>query len=67
MSGCDSLAGDPLANGDMTAAGIAARDLLLYQYCKKHKIAYVMTLAGGYSKNAWKAQMNSIKGLMDSE
>lgn len=67
VSGCDSLAGDPLANGKMTAEGIATRDLMLYQYCKKHKIPYVMTLAGGYSKNAWKVQMESIKGLMLDE
>lgn len=67
VAGCDSLAGDPLANGKMSASGIAARDLLVYQYCQKHKIPYVMTLAGGYSKNAWKAQMESIKGLMNAE
>ena len=67
VAGCDSLAGDPLANGKMSSAGIAARDLLVYQYCQKRNIPYVMTLAGGYSKNAWKAQMDSIKGLMNAE
>ena len=51
----------------MSSAGIAARDLLVYQYCQKRNIPYVMTLAGGYSKNAWKAQMDSIKGLMNAE
>lgn len=46
VAGCDSLAGDPLANGRMSAAGIAARDLLVYQYCQRHNVPYVMTLAG---------------------
>lgn len=64
VSGCDSLEGDPLANGSMTAAGIAKRDLMILEACEKHSIPYVMTLAGGYSKNAWKVQSDSIKGLM---
>ncbi|MFD2158129.1 histone deacetylase [Rubritalea tangerina] len=64
VAGCDALAGDPLANGGMTAAGIAKRDAMIYAYCKQHNVPYVMTLAGGYSKGAWKAQLESIKNLM---
>lgn len=64
VSGCDSLKGDPLANGLMTADGIARRDKMILTACEKRKIPYVMTLAGGYSKNAWKVQSQSIKGLM---
>lgn len=64
VAGCDSLSGDPLANGQMTHEGILKRDAMIVSACKKHNIPYVMTLSGGYSKGAWKAQYESIKSLM---
>ncbi len=64
VAGCDALAGDPLANGRMTAEGIAKRDAYVVSECRKRNIPYVMTLAGGYSDGAWKAQYQSIAGLM---
>lgn len=66
VAGCDALAGDPLANGEMSEKGILERDLMLMNACKKHGVPYVMTLAGGYSKNAWRAQAESIKAIMRS-
>ncbi len=67
VAGCDALAGDPLANGKMTHAGIVKRDQLILAACKKHKVPYVMTLSGGYSKDAWNAQYKSIKAILESE
>ncbi|MFK7911607.1 MAG: histone deacetylase [Akkermansiaceae bacterium] len=60
VAGCDTLKGDPLANLQMTHDGIAKRDAMIAAYCKQKKIPYVMTMAGGYSKNAWKAQYGGI-------
>lgn len=64
VAGCDALLGDPLANGKMSEAGIKRRDLMLMEACKKRNIPYVMTLAGGYSKHAWRAQAESIKAIL---
>ena len=49
----------------MTHKGIAKRDAMIAAYCKKMKVPYVMTMAGGYSKNAWKAQHGGILAVMD--
>lgn len=65
VSGCDALAGDPLANGRLTNEGIRQRDAYIVDSCKKRNIPYVMTLAGGYSEGAWKAQYLSIAGMMN--
>ena len=65
VSGCDALAGDPLSNGTMTAEGIIKRDAMVLAACQKRKIPYVITLAGGYSKGAWKAQYQSVKSIME--
>lgn len=64
VAGCDALAGDPLANGQMTHEGIAKRDSMVLRACRERGIPYVMTLSGGYSKGAWRAQSESIKSLM---
>jgi len=67
VAGCDALTGDPLASGRMTHEGIAKRDALVVEACKKRNIPYVMTLSGGYSKDAWNAQYKSIKALITAE
>ena len=64
VAGCDTLAGDPLANLAMTHDGIAKRDAMVAAYCKKMNIPYVMTMAGGYSKDAWKAQHKGILAVI---
>ena len=64
VAGCDALTADPLANAQMTAAGISKRDMMVVEACRKHGVPYVMTLAGGYSKDAWKAQYQSIKSII---
>lgn len=65
VAGCDTLHDDPLANLKMTHQGIVKRDLMVAKYCYKKQIPFVMTLAGGYSKNAWKAQYLSIKNIIE--
>lgn len=64
VAGCDMLAGDPLANLRMTHKGIAKRDAMVAAYCKQKNVPYVMTMAGGYSKEAWKAQYGGIVEVM---
>ena len=60
QAGCDTLAGDPLAQLKMTPDGIRRRDAIVVDACMKRGIPVVMTLGGGYSKNAWLAQYGSI-------
>ena len=64
VAGCDMLNGDPLASLAMTEKGIVKRDDMVIQACRKRKIPVVMTLAGGYSPNAWRAQYKSIKNIL---
>ena len=64
VAGCDTLEGDPLANLQMTPAGIVKRDTMVIEACAKRNIPVVMTLSGGYSKNAWGAQYLSIAHLI---
>lgn len=64
VAGCDALDGDPLASGKMTHEGIKKRDAMVVAACKKYKVPYVMTLSGGYSKDAWNAQYKSISSLI---
>ncbi len=67
VAGCDALAGDPLATGQMTHEGILKRDAMIVKACKKRGIPYVMTLSGGYSRDAWNAQYKSIRSLIQNE
>ena len=60
QAGCDTLAGDPLARLAMTPQGIAQRDAAVINACVEAGVPVVMTLGGGYSKNAWRAQYDSI-------
>jgi histone deacetylase 11 len=64
VAGCDALNGDPLASGKMTHAGIQKRDAMIVKACEKYGVPYVMTLSGGYSKDAWNAQYKSISALI---
>ena len=64
VAGCDMLAGDPLADMQMTETGIKKRDAMVIQECWKRNIPVVMTLGGGYSKNAWHVQYESIKNIL---
>lgn len=64
VGGCDPLDGDPLAGLKMTPAGIVKRDQMIVDFCVKQNLPVVFTLAGGYSKNAWKSQYESVRNLL---
>lgn len=64
VAGCDTLAGDPLANLAMTEQGIVQRDAAIFAACAERKIPTVFTTSGGYSPKAWHAQYLSIKNLI---
>ncbi len=64
VAGCDTFKGDPLASVNMTEAGIVKRDSMVINACVDRNIPVVMTLSGGYSKNAWHTQYSSIKAIL---
>jgi len=66
QGGCDTLADDPLANLKMTKEGIVRRDATVIDACVKRGIPVVMTLGGGYSKDAWAAQYASIRRTIET-
>ena len=61
QAGADVLKGDPLANLELTFAGVVARDAIVIDACVKRSIPVVYTTGGGYAKNSWKAQYLSIE------
>ena len=66
VGGCDPLDGDPLAELKMTPQGIADRDAMIVKRCVDNGLPVVLTLSGGYSKDAWRSQYLSIKGLIET-
>ena len=60
QAGCDTLAGDPLARLAMTPGGIVRRDAMVIDACVRRGVPVVMTLGGGYSAGAWRAQYASV-------
>lgn len=65
VGGCDTLREDPLAALEMTQSGIVTRDERIVRACRDRNLPVVLTLAGGYSDNAWRAQYLSIKNLIE--
>ena len=65
VGGCDTLEGDPLARLMMTHEGIKNRDAIIVKNCVKRKIPVVLTLSGGYSQDAWRAQYLSVRNLIE--
>jgi histone deacetylase 11 len=65
VAGCDTLRGDPLASVFMTPEGVVQRDLYVVDTCLRRKIPVVFTLGGGYSKDAWKTQLKSVKSIIE--
>lgn len=65
VGGCDTLYDDPLASLSMTEKGIVKRDWMVIESCLDRNTPVIMTLAGGYSKNAWHAQYLSIKNIIE--
>ena len=67
VGGCDTLQGDPLASLNMTHQGIVNRDQAIIDACIERNLPVVLTLSGGYSKDAWKSQYLSIKSLIERQ
>lgn len=66
QAGCDPLRDDPLAGLAMTHEGIVTRDAYVIDTCAAAGIPVVMTLGGGYSPDAWKAQHASIRRTLET-
>jgi len=64
QAGCDTLDGDPLAGLAMTAGGIVRRDAMVIDECVRRGVPVAMTLGGGYSRDAWAVQYESILGTI---
>lgn len=64
VAGCDTLAGDPLASLAMTVEGIVRRDAMVIDAAVRRGVPVVMTLSGGYSKDAARAQYESVANLI---
>ena len=66
QAGCDTFAGDPLAHLAMTAEGIVRRDATVIDECVRREVPVVMTLGGGYSRQAWTIQYASIRRTLET-
>lgn len=66
QAGCDTLAGDPLADLCMTREGIVRRDGYVVDTCVRREIPVLMTLGGGYSRQAWRVQHASIRRILET-
>ncbi|MCK5113152.1 MAG: histone deacetylase [Phycisphaerae bacterium] len=65
QSGADVLAGDPLANLQLTTDGLVKRDAMIIDACVRRGIPVVQTLGGGYGENAWRGQYRSIRRTVE--
>ncbi len=64
QAGVDSLEGDPLADMRLTIDGIIRRDEMIVDAAIAHRVPIVITLGGGYGRDAWLAQYRSISNLI---
>jgi histone deacetylase 11 len=64
VAGADVLAGDLLAGLSITPEGLVQRDWQVVSFCLERGIPVVMTLAGGYGPESWKAQYLSVRNIL---
>ena len=64
VAGADMLVGDPLAGFTMTPEGLADRDSYIVDTCVSRNLPVVITIAGGYRKDAFKAQAESYQRII---
>lgn len=64
LAGCDVLAGDPLAGLSLTEQGVVTRDWMVIESCLERNLPVVMTLAGGYSRDSWRIQYQSLRNIL---
>ncbi|MGK0185839.1 MAG: histone deacetylase 11 [Verrucomicrobiales bacterium] len=67
VAGSDTLRGDLLAHLAMSHDGIVQRDRMVINACRDRGLPVVMTLGGGYSRDAWKAHYLSIRQIIASQ
>jgi acetoin utilization deacetylase AcuC-like enzyme len=63
-AGDDVLAGDLLAGLSITPESLVLRDWHVVSFCLERRIPVVMTLAGGYGPDSWKAQYQSVRNIL---
>lgn len=66
QAGVDALADDPLTNLRVTRRGIVERDRLVFTEAVGRDVPIVMVLGGGYSADAWRAQHESIRRIIEA-
>jgi len=66
LAGADVLAGDPLASLALTPQGLRERDAWVAGLCRERGLPLVILLAGGYREDAWRAQAESLAGILSA-
>lgn len=64
VAGADVLAGDRLGSFWLTMSGIFERDRLVADLARDHGAGLVVTLGGGYSRQAWVSHYNFVRYLL---
>ncbi len=67
VAGNDALAGDPLGTFTLSADGALARDRLVADLATDAGASMVITLAGGYSPDAWQVSCNFLRWLLTND
>jgi len=65
QAGSDVLDGDPLAHLRLKPQGVAERDRTVIDEAVRRKVPIVIVLGGGYSKDAWRVQYDSIRRTIE--
>lgn len=64
QAGVDVLAGDRLGNLRLTPEGVLRRDGMVFDEAVRRGVPIVMVLGGGYGRNAWNVQYQSIRQVI---
>ncbi len=61
LAGNDVMAGDALGTFGLTLQGVLDRDRYVLDWLRQHNVPAVVMLAGGYSRDAWRASYAMIR------
>ena len=67
IAGNDVLEGDRLGDFTLSRKGVLARDRFVVECARERQCAVVVTLAGGYSKDAWRASTDFARWLLTDD
>ena len=67
IAGNDVLKGDALGDFELTPEGVLMRDRLVAQHCVARETPLLVTLAGGYSENAWACSANFLRWALTDD